>query len=76
MYFYELTDGIVGAKDLLVDELFWEVSSEEGGEGGGQCGWGLMKGFWQNLLPFGELCPLEDSCYSKQLFEEDQNCRI
>jgi len=31
----ELADGVVGAKDILVDELFGEVLSEEGGEGGG-----------------------------------------
>jgi len=31
----ELTDGVVGAVDLLVDELFGEVLSEEGREGGG-----------------------------------------
>jgi len=33
--FYEGADGVVGAEDLLVDELFGEVLSEEGGEGGG-----------------------------------------
>jgi len=27
--------GVVGAEDFLVDELFGEVLSEEGGEGGG-----------------------------------------
>jgi len=31
----ECASGVVGAKDLLVDELFGEVLSEEGGEGGG-----------------------------------------
>jgi len=31
----ELADGVVGAEDLLVDELLGEVLSEEGGEGGG-----------------------------------------
>jgi len=32
---YERASGVVGAEDLLVDELFGEVLSEEGGEGGG-----------------------------------------
>jgi len=31
----ERASGVVGAKDLFVDELFGEVLSEEGGEGGG-----------------------------------------
>ena len=31
----ELADGVVGAEDLLVDELLGEVLSKEGGEGGG-----------------------------------------
>jgi len=31
----ERASGVVGAKDLLVDELLGEVLSEEGGEGGG-----------------------------------------
>jgi len=31
----KLADGVVGAKDLLVNELSGEVSSEEGGVGGG-----------------------------------------
>ena len=31
----ELASGVVGAEDLLVDKLFGEVLSEEGGEGGG-----------------------------------------
>jgi len=31
----ERASGVVGAEDLLVDELFGEVLSEEGGEGGG-----------------------------------------
>jgi len=31
----EGASGVVGAKDLLVDVLFGEVLSEEGGEGGG-----------------------------------------
>jgi len=30
----ERASGVVGAKDLLINELFWEVLSEEGGEGG------------------------------------------
>jgi len=34
--FYEGADGVVGAEDLLVDKLFGEVLSEEGGEGGGR----------------------------------------
>jgi len=39
--FDELADGVVGAKNLLVDELSREVFSEEGGEGGGgDEGWG------------------------------------
>jgi len=33
--FYEGADGVVGAVDLLIDKLFGEVLSEEGGEGGG-----------------------------------------
>jgi len=33
--FDEGASGVVGAEDLLVDELFGEVFSEEGGEGGG-----------------------------------------
>jgi len=32
----ERASGVVGAEDLLVDELFGEVLSEEGGEGGGR----------------------------------------
>jgi len=31
----EGASGVVGAEDLLVDKLFGEVLSEEGGEGGG-----------------------------------------
>ena len=31
----ELADGVVGAVDLLIDKLFGEVLSEEGGVGGG-----------------------------------------
>ena len=31
----ERASGVVGAKDLLVDELFGEVLSDEGGEEGG-----------------------------------------
>ena len=31
----ECASGVVSAEDLLVDELFGEVLSEEGGEGGG-----------------------------------------
>jgi len=31
----ECASGVVGAEDLLIDELFGEVLSEEGGEGGG-----------------------------------------
>jgi len=31
----ERASGVVGAEDLLVDKLFGEVLSEEGGEGGG-----------------------------------------
>ena len=31
----ELADGVVGVVDLLIDKLFGEVLSEEGGEGGG-----------------------------------------
>ena len=31
----KLADGVVGAKDLLVNELSGEVSSEVGGVGGG-----------------------------------------
>ena len=31
----EPASGVVGAEDLLVDELFGEVLSEEGGVGGG-----------------------------------------
>jgi len=33
--FDERASGVVGAKDILVDELFGEVLSEEGGVGGG-----------------------------------------
>jgi len=58
----ESASGVVGAKDLLVDELFGEVLSEEGGEG---CGGNVLGGEAEDLydLPAGielrDLCPLE-----------------
>ena len=58
----ERASGVVGAKDLLVDELLGEVLSEEGGEGGGG---DVAGGEAENIYHFiarielGVLCPLE-----------------
>ena len=58
----ERASGVVGAEDLLVDKLFGEVLSEEGGEGGGGY---VQGGEAEDLYHFiarielGVLCPLE-----------------
>jgi len=59
----ELADGVVGAEDLLVDKLFGEVLSEEGGEGGGG---DVLGGEAEDVLHFLSsiisLRPIKDSC--------------
>jgi len=58
----EGASGVIDADDLLVDELFGEVLSEEGGEGGGG---DVLGGEAEDLDDFfariemRDLCPLE-----------------
>jgi len=58
----ELADGVVGAEDILVDELLGEVLSKEGGEGGGG---DVLGGEAEDLddifarIELRDLCPLE-----------------
>ena len=53
----EGASGVVGAEDLLVDELLGEVLSEEGREGGGGEAEDLDDFFAR--IELGVLCPLE-----------------